>query len=236
MTHTLSTPEIDGPAGTAATTTRTGAALGLASVVVLMAGFALVAPAGAVHSNPAEEIVAFYSEGSQTAKYAGGLAEAVGLLLFLPFVAMLTARLRGRGVAGDLLAPAGQLAATAYVVLCLAPGQAAGAAALWLGAHGGDPGTIVALNTLRAFTYYVALLALAGFLVAIGIGGGTTGRLTRWMSWSAVGIGAVLAIGVAVAQTGLADIASLLALAWIVAVSIGLLRHPERGNELVAAR
>ena len=44
-------------------------------------------------------------------------------------------------------------------------------------------------------------------------------------------IGAALAIGVAVAQTGLADIASLLALAWIVVVSIGLLRHPERGND-----
>ena len=51
------------------------------------------------------------------------------------------------------------------------------------------------------------------------------------MSWSAVAIGAVLAIGVAVAQTGLADIASLLALAWIVVVSIGLLRHPERVND-----
>jgi hypothetical protein len=50
------------------------------------------------------------------------------------------------------------------------------------------------------------------------------------MAGSAVGIGVVLAIGVAVAQTGLADIASLLALAWIVVVSIGLLRHPERVN------
>ena len=58
----------------------------------------------------------------------------------------------------------------------------------------------------------MALLALAGFLVAVGIGGVSSGRLARWMSWSAVVIGATLAIGVAVAQTGLADIASLLAL------------------------
>ena len=42
---------------------------------------------------------------------------------------------------------------------------------------------------------------------------------------------APLAIGVAVAQTGLADIASLLALAWIVVISIGLLRHPERVDD-----
>ena len=74
-------------------------------------------------------------------------------------------------------------------------------------------------------------LALAGFLVAVGIGGLTSGRLARWMAWSGVGTGTVLAIGVAVAQTGLADIAWLLALAWIVVVSIGLLRSPERVNE-----
>ena len=230
MTHTLSTPAAGTTTGTTSTTARIGAGLGLASVVVLVAGFALVAPAGAVHTNPVDEIVGFYSDGSQTARYAGGLVEAVGLLLFLPFVAMLAARLRGTGVAGDVLAPAARMAATAYVVLCLAPGQAAGAAALWLGAHGGDPSAIVALNALRAFSYYLALLALAGFLVAIGIGGVTTGRLARWMSWSAVAIGTVLAIGVAVAQTGLADVASLLALAWIAVVSVGLLRHPDRVN------
>ena len=236
MTHTLSTPATGTSPGTTATTTRIGAGLGLASVVLLMAGFALVAPAGAVHTNPADEIIGFYSDGSQTATYAGGLVESVALLLFLPFVAMLAARLRGTGVAGDVLAPTARMAATGYVVLCLAPAQAAGAAALWLGAHGGDASTIVALNALRAFSYYLALLALAGFLVAIGIGGLTTGRLARWMSWSAVAIGAVLAIGVAVAQTGLADIASLLALAWIVAASIGLLRHPEHGDATVERR
>ena len=38
-----------------------------------MAGFALVASADAVHTNSAESIVGFYSDGSQTTKYAGGL-------------------------------------------------------------------------------------------------------------------------------------------------------------------
>ena len=215
---------------TAADPTWVGAASGLASVVLLLAGFALLAPAGAVHTNPAEEIVGFYTGGGQAAKYAGGLVGSVALLLFLPFVAMLTARLQGTGVAGDVLGPTARMAATGYVVLSLAPGQAAGAAALWLGAHDGDASAIVALNALRAFSYYLSLLALAGVLVAIGIGALTTGRLARWMSWSAVAVGGVLAVGVAVAQTGLADIASLLALAWIVAVSIGLLRRPDRAN------
>jgi hypothetical protein len=47
------------------------------------------------------------------------------------------------------------------------------------------------------------------------------------MSWSAVAIGAGLAAGVAVAQTGLADIALVITLAWVVVVSIALLRRPE---------
>src|SRR5687768_8746128 len=103
----LTTPAIDEP--TAAGSTRAGAVLGIASVVVLMAGFALVAPTGAVFTNPST--------------------------------------------------------------------------------HCGP------------ITCYLALLALAGSLVAVGIGGLTTGRLARSMSWSAVAIGTALGIGVALAGT-----------------------------------
>lgn len=217
-TQTLSTP----PA-TTARTTRTGAGFGVGAVVLLMAGFALVASADAVHTHSAESIVGFYSDSGQARTYAGGLISCTGLLLLLPFIASMADRVR------DLPGSTAQLAGAAYVVLCL-PSQAAGAAALWLGAHDGDASSIVALNALRAFTYYTALLALAGFLVAVGIGGLSTGRLARWMSGSAVVIGGALAVGVAVAQTGLADLASLLALGWIVAVSVGLLRRPDRVN------
>jgi hypothetical protein len=225
-TQTVSTPTAT-TAGSAAATTRIGAGVSIAGIAVLMAGFALLAPAGAVHTNPVDEIAAFYSDGDQTAKYAGGLIESVGLLMFLPFVAMMVARLRGADPAVDLVAPTAQMAGAAYVVLSLAPGQAAGAAALWLGARGADPSTLMALNTLRAFSYYLALLSLSAFLVCVGIAGIRSGRLAPWMSWSAVVIGAGLAAGVAVAHTGLADIALMVALAWVVAVSVGLLRRPE---------
>jgi hypothetical protein len=227
-TQTLSTPP-GTTAGSTARTTRIGAGFGLASVVALMAGFALVASADAVHTSPSESIVGFYSDPDQSLTYAGGLISCVGLLMLLPFVATVAGR------AGDLSGTTARMAGAAYVVLCL-PSQAAGAAALWLGAHDGDASSIVALNALRAFTYYTALLALAGFLVAVGIGGRTTGRLAPWMAWSGIATGTVLAIGVAGAQTGLADLASLIAIAWIVAVSVGLLRSPERGNDPVGGR
>jgi hypothetical protein len=213
-------------------TTRVGAAFGIASIVLTIAGFALLAPADAVHTHPASDIVAFYSEGSPAAKYAGGLIESVGLLLLLPFLAMLTGRLRGRGVAGELLRPTALITGSAYVLFSLIPGQAAGAAALWLG-HSPDaePVAILALNDLRAFSYYLALLCLASFLGCTGVGGLATRRLPGWVSWSAIGIGTALAVGVAMAQTGLADLVSLLALAWIVAVAVALLRRPAPTNE-----
>jgi hypothetical protein len=212
-------------------TTRAGAVLGLASIVLTMAGLVLVAPAGAVLSSPVEDVVAFYSEGSPGPTYAGGFLESVGLLLLLPFVMMLAGRLRGPGISGDLLAPTAVVTGSAYVLFSLAPGQAAGAAALWLG-HSGDaePSTLLALNDLRVFSYFFALLCLAAFLICIGAGGNATRRLPRWASWSALIIGTALAAGVAVAHTGLHDIVSLLALAWIVAVSIALLRRPDRAN------
>jgi hypothetical protein len=224
-TQTLSTP----PAASFETTTRTtriGAGFGIAAVVLLMAGFALIASADAVHTNSAETIVGFYSDAGQTVKYAGGLISCVGLLMLLPFIATVAGRVHGSDPSGDLPGSTARMAGAAYVVLCL-PSQAAGAAALWLGAHGGDASSIVALNAMRAFTYYTALLALSGFLVAVGAGGLACGRLARWMAGSAIITGATLAVGVAMAQTGLADIASLLALAWIVAVAVGLLRRPE---------
>ena len=226
MTHTLTTPT-DGSTGAAARTTRTGAALGLASIVLTVAGLALVAPAEAVLTRPAEDVVAFYSEGSPALTYAGGLLESVGLLLLLPFVVLLAGRLRGPGVPGELLAPTAVVTGSAYVLLSLVPGQAAGAAALWLGHSGeAEPSALLALNGLRVFSYFLALLCLAAFLVCIGAGGAATRRLPRWTAWSALVIGTALAAGVAVAHTGLHDLVSLLAVAWIVATAIGLLRHP----------
>jgi hypothetical protein len=210
-----------------ASTTRAGAGFGIAGIALTIAGFALLAPADAVHTHPAADIVAFYSEGSPAAKYAGGLVESVGLLLLLPFLVMVTGRLRGRGVAGELLAPTAMITGAAYVLFSLIPGQAAGAAALWLG-HSDDaePAALLALNDLRAFSYYLALLCLASFLGCTGVAGLATRRLPRWVSWSAIAIGTALAVGVAVAHTGLADMVSLLALAWIVVVAVALLRRP----------
>ena len=92
-TQTLSTPPVT-TAGSAARTTRIGAGFGIAAVVLLMAGFALIASADAVHTNSAESIVGFYSDPGQSGKYAGGLISCAGLLMLLPFIATMSGQLR----------------------------------------------------------------------------------------------------------------------------------------------
>ncbi|GAA3160267.1 hypothetical protein GCM10010531_09690 [Blastococcus jejuensis] len=207
--------------------TRLGAALGIAGIVLIATGFAIAAPTEATITSPESEVVAFYTGAGLATTLTGGLVESLGLLLFLPFAAMLTARLRVPGTTADLLAPTARMAATVYVAICLAPGMSAGATALWLAQHGSaDPTVLTALNDLRALSYFVALLAYAVFLLAAGAAGLTSGRLPRWASWAAVALGGALAAGVPFAADGFADVFGLLGLVWVVVVSVALLRRP----------
>lgn len=210
-----------------ATSTRIGAGLGLAGIVLASAGFALVASADATFHSPDGAVLAYYTEAGLGRTVAGGLIQALGLLLLLPFAAVLAARVRVPGPAGEVLGPTARMAATVYVTISLAPGMSAGAAALWL-AHSPlpDQGIVLALNDLRSLSYFVALLAYGVFLVAAGSAGLLSGRLPRWASWSAVVLGVALVASVPTATAGFADIVGLLGLVWVVVVSVALLRTP----------
>ena len=226
--HTPHSPAPSSPAPYGRQSTRLGAGLGIAGIVLIVAGFALIAPAGATVTSTAAEITAFYTDASPSRVLAGGLLECAGFLLFLAFATMLTGRLRGPGATGELLPDTARLAAAGYVTICLVPGMAAGAVALWL-AHRGtpDPDLLLALNALRGFCYFIALLFLATFLVLVGISAIASRRLPRWAAWSAVAIGVPLAATVPVATTEIPDMFGLLALAWVVSVGVALARRPE---------
>lgn len=219
-------PPAPGPYGPQST--RLGAGLGIAGILLIVAGFALIAPAGATVTSTADEIAAFYRGSDLARVLAGGLLECAGFLLLLVFTTMLTGRLRGPGAVGELLPDTARLAATGYVVICLVPGMASGAVALWLAHHGSpDPDLLLALNALRGFGYFIALLFLAAFLLLVGVSAAASRRLPRWAAWSAVGLGVALAATVPIATTEIPDLFGLLALAWVVAVGVSLLRHPD---------
>ena len=208
--------------------TRTGAALGLAAVVLILAGFALVAARETTLRAPADMVAGFYADAPLVRLLAGGLLQAAGFVLLLPFAVALTGRLGADGASGRLLPATARSAATVYVTLCLAPGMAAGGAALWLAQAGPvDPGVLHGLNLLRVFSYFVALLPFAAFLVAIGISAVVSRRLPRWAGWSAIAIGVPLAATVPVAASDVTNVLGMLGLLWIVPVAVHLLRSPD---------
>jgi hypothetical protein len=208
--------------------TRLGAAAGLAAIVLTAAGLALLAAADATFHSTDSAVASYYSGADVTRTVAGGFLQVLGLLLLLPFVAMVTSRVRGPGVAGVLLAPTARTAASIYVTISLAPGTAAGAAALWHAhARTGDVAILTVLNDLRSLSYFIALVPFAVFLVTVGMAANATGRLPRWAGWSAIVLGGVLAAGVPAAGTGLTDIVAVLGLLWIPVVAVHLLRSPD---------
>ena len=146
----MSTQTLDAP-GTATVApdrraTRIGAACGIAGIVLVVTGFAIAAPTEATLTSSPSDVVAFYTEAGLAKTLAGGMIESLGLLLYLPFAAMLTSRVSGPGAAGQLFAPTARMAATVYVTLCVAPGMAAGGTALWLAHHGvTDPADVQSL-------------------------------------------------------------------------------------------
>lgn len=202
---------------------RATGAFGLAHVVLLLTGFAIAMPAVTQDSSP-EELLDFYAGGSSGAIFSGGYVQSVGLLMFLPFAAGLHRWLRDQEPRHGFGAATMQMAAICYVTLSLAPGMSAAAAAVYLGNHGGtDPGLLAGLTTLRSFTYFLSLLALAVFLAAVAASAVLSGALPRWLSVSAGVVAAMLAVGVAGATAGWADLASLVSLVWLVAASVWLL-------------
>jgi hypothetical protein len=208
-------------------TTRIGAGIGVASIVLIATGFAIAAPTEATIASAEDAVVAFYTDAGLARTLTGGLIEVLGLVLFLGFAAMLTARVRGTEVADGLLAPTARMAATTYTAMCLAPGMSAGAAALWLAHHGTTDGALLtALNDLRSLSYFLALVPFALFLVTVGAAARSTRSLPAWASISGVVVGTALAASLPFAAHGPTDAMGLLGLLWVLAVSVSLLRRP----------
>ncbi|HVL86324.1 MAG TPA: DUF4386 family protein [Pseudonocardia sp.] len=210
----------------------TGAA-GLAHVVLLLAGFAIAMPS-VLHDSPPAELRDFYVDGAEAMIFAGGYVECVALLLFLPFAAGLHRRLRDREPRHGSAAATARMAAVCYVTIGLAPGMSAAAAAVYLGHRGVEDPALLALATnLRSFSYFLSLLALSLFLVAVAVSAWRSGALPRGMSGSAAVLGIVLAAAVTRATGGWSDLVTLAVLVWLVAVSVWLLtrRGPARVQE-----
>ncbi|TFV86245.1 hypothetical protein [Blastococcus sp. CT_GayMR16] len=175
-----------------------------------------------------------YVDGDMIRSFAGGYVEALGLLLLLPVIAFLAQAVGRRTEAGSWAARTAFAAGTGYVLLSLAPGLAAGAAAFYGAQHGADVATVSLVNDVRVFAFFMSLLLLGGHTIGIAIGVLTDHVLPAWLGWSAVVTGIVLLGGVPFAVHGVADYATLLWILWFIALATVMLRHRPQGADVVA--
>jgi hypothetical protein len=184
----------------------------------------------------AATVTAQYVRGDMARTLAGGYVEALGLLLLLPVIAFLARAVGRRTEAGRWAAQTGFAAGTGYVLLSLAPGLSAGAAAIYHAQRGADVAAVSLVNDVRIFSFFLSLLLLAVHTIAIAIGVLTDRALPAWVGWSAIGTAVLLAVSVPFAAAGMADYATLLWIVWFIALGTVMLRHrPQEADALGGA-
>ena len=140
-TQTAPAPSRERAAPTSTSHPHRRRAAAVAGIVLIATGFAIAAPTEATITSPEADVVAFYTEAGLAKTLAGGLIETLGLVLFLPFAAMLTDRVAGPGRPAMCWPPPPAWPRPSTSPSAWHPGMSAGAAALWLAHHGTtDPG------------------------------------------------------------------------------------------------
>jgi hypothetical protein len=210
---------------------KVAAGLGLAHVVLLLVGVSVEqSPA---LGDPQAEVAKAYVQGSMVRIFTGGYLELLGFALFLVLAAFLYRALGQSSEVSAWAATAAFAAGVAYVAVTVAPGFAAGAAALYGAQHGADLATVTVVNDVRNFAYLLSLPLLALFTGGIGAAVLAGGQLPRWVGWSGLVVAVVLIAFVPGARAGLADIATMLWLVWFVGLAVAMLRRrDERVSEL----
>jgi hypothetical protein len=166
----------------------------------------------------------------------GGYVEAVGFVLLLPVVAFLARALGRRTDTGGWAAQTAFAGGVGYVFVSLAPGLAAGAAALYGAHHGADLAAVSVVNDVRSFAFFLSMPLLAVHAVGVGISALADRVLPAWVAWWGVATGIVLVASVPAASTGAVDIATLLWTVWFVALAGSMIAHRPAGSVAPAPR
>jgi hypothetical protein len=204
---------------------RLGAAAGLAYVVLVVIGNDVINAGNSPDFTASPQAIAAYlaSHPPTTATYVGGFVELIGLLCLLAFIARLYGVLR-RAEGGD-----GFLSVTALGAGLVSVAIKVGSAPAMLEAfnrarEGMDPQLTAALVDMNGFAFMLTLALDALMLAAAGAVVLRTAVLPRWLGVTAVGLAPLLLVTVAGAAR-IPPLAMLLALLWIAAVSVVLIRR-----------
>ena len=201
----------------------TAALSGALSVVLIFLGSAVVARTSGPgrHSIPesTEDVGEYLADADHGRVLLGEYVSALGVLLFLLFAMYVLARVARPEL--DWSSRVGGAAATTYVGLTLA-----GAAAL-VPALNREGDAAAGFLDLRTALIALAFVALAAWLLVVGVHSLQTHELPRWLGWGAVVLALLQLVmtplaGVDPGFTGLPTFATFL---WIVVSSVLLFRR-----------
>jgi hypothetical protein len=206
---------------------RTAGALALGHVVLMLIGISQQHSPRLGDDDAA--VAAAYVDGDLTRILAGGYVEALGFVLLLPVIAFLARAVGRHTEVGGWAAQTAFAGGIGYVVLSLAPGLAAGAAALYGAQHGADLTTVTVVNDVRNVAFFLSMLLLAVHAAGVGVSALTDRVLPAWVGWSGLATAGVLVGSVPFAATGAVDYATLVWILWFVALAGAMIRHRPAG-------
>jgi hypothetical protein len=168
---------------------RIAGGFALAHVVLLFAGFSQeVSP---VHGTSASEIQRMFADANMTRVIAGGYVESLSFLVLVPALVFASWAIGHRTTVGRWAATTSLGLGLAYVASVLAVGMPAGAAALYGAQHGAEPHTLMVVDDVRNYAFYLQIAISCGLALALGIACLAERLFTKWIGWVGVIVGSV---------------------------------------------
>src|SRR5712692_3580452 len=195
---------------------RIGPAMGIVSVGLTLAGLG-------IHRypdvRPSDIQLASWIDTTDLGQLTTGVyVDALGLALFLPFVAWLYAKLRAAQAAPSWLAITALVAGVGYVIMSL-PINEFWVAILDQGKKGLDIRVAQTLVSANQAWFDMSSIVFGLFFLAAGISIIGWGAMARWAGWAAVLVGVLLAVPPIAYPPAAGNPLPALSLVWIVGVS-----------------
>jgi hypothetical protein len=226
-----STSRILDPGQATARLWRVAGALALLHVVLFVAAAAITGQP-TVHEGQ-DGIEHSFNVGGLGRLMAAGYLLVLGFLCLVPFAVFIARNVGRRSEVGRWAAQTAAAGALIGVVIIVGGGFSAGAAAMWADDRGQDLQSVLTVNNIRNFSYFISLPFFGAFAVGTGVAALVDGVLTRWVGWSGVAVGAGLVLAIPAAGVGI-QYGMPLWLLWVLVAAISLLRHDPTGPAAIS--
>jgi hypothetical protein len=198
----------------------------IAHIVMLFGGLAFERTPMIGDNAQAQSAALVHSPMAQV--FAGGYVETLSFLILLVALIAFARVLRGRTEVSRLWASAISAAGSCYVAITIACGFAAGAAATYDGHHGAPLSTVIAVNDVRNFAYFLSVAVLGLVILCIALAMRASALLPRWVARTGYFVATLCVASVPAERHGVMDLANMVAIAWLIALAVAAIGHGRR--------